>query len=288
MPKVSVVLPTYNGSKYIQESIESILCQTWKDFELIIVNDCSTDSTLEIIKEFAKKDSRIKIISNETNQKLPKSLNIGFKTACGDFFTWTSDDNRMKPKALEIMCEKLEHNPELGLVYCDMDRIDAEGNLIEEVKWPESHELYKGDCVGACFMYRASVTKKIGGYDENMFLAEDYEYWLRIWKESSIAHIPVNAYQYRVHNASLTGTRQKDIFHQTSRLWMRYLDDLLKLVPNYKEKRIFFDCILLSAASDEVVEMKRKLCTYSFRYRMRCLRYDMVRIMKICYHKIKK
>lgn len=96
MPKVSIVLPTFNGSKYIKQSVESVLSQTFTDFELIIVNDCSTDDTLSICNELKELDSRITIISNETNKKLPASLNIGFRRAVGEYFTWTSDDNLFK------------------------------------------------------------------------------------------------------------------------------------------------------------------------------------------------
>ena len=103
MPKVSIVLPTYNGEKYIKESIESILSQTLTDWELIIVNDCSKDTTASIISEYASEDDRIKIITNEQNQKLPESLNIGFRQACGEYLTWTSDDNMYKPQALKTM-----------------------------------------------------------------------------------------------------------------------------------------------------------------------------------------
>ncbi|HXL56803.1 MAG TPA: glycosyltransferase family 2 protein, partial [Chitinophagaceae bacterium] len=102
-PAISIVLPTYNGSKYIRTSIESCLNQTFTDFELIIVNDCSTDNTASIIEEYAAKDSRIIIIHNAFNKKLPLSLNTGFDIAKGKYHTWTSDDNYFAPNALEIL-----------------------------------------------------------------------------------------------------------------------------------------------------------------------------------------
>ena len=103
MPKVSIVLPTYNGSAFITEAIDSILNQTFSDFELIIVNDCSTDNTFQLCKDYAQKDKRIKLISNSTNLKLPASLNVGFSYATGEYFTWTSDDNYYKDNAIEKM-----------------------------------------------------------------------------------------------------------------------------------------------------------------------------------------
>lgn len=83
--KISVILPVYNGEKYVANAIESILNQTYHNIELIIVNDCSADNTLQIIEDYAKKDDRIKIYCNDSNQKLPKSLNIGFSKASGDY-----------------------------------------------------------------------------------------------------------------------------------------------------------------------------------------------------------
>ena len=105
MPKVSIVLPTYNGEEYIRQSIDSIRNQTFEDWELIIVNDYSTDGTSLIIREYEKKDSRIIVIENSENKKLPASLNIGFRSATGKYFTWTSDDNRYLPNALQCMVE---------------------------------------------------------------------------------------------------------------------------------------------------------------------------------------
>ena len=83
----------YNGEQYLTQAIGSCLQQTYKNIELIIVNDCSTDATLSIAKSFADNDSRVKVITNEINKRLPASLNIGHNIAKGEFLTWTSDDN---------------------------------------------------------------------------------------------------------------------------------------------------------------------------------------------------
>ena len=104
---VSIILPTYNGEKYIKDSIESCLCQTYRNIELIIVNDCSTDGTLDLIKKYAAKDRRVRIIENQKNLKLPASLNEGFKASSGDLLTWTSDDNMFRENAIERMVDML-------------------------------------------------------------------------------------------------------------------------------------------------------------------------------------
>ena len=108
--KVSIILPVYDGQKHITNAINSILNQTYSNWELIIVNDCSTDNTLQIAEKFAQTDSRIKVYSNERNLKLPMTLNAGFRHATGDYFTWTSDDNMFKPEAIEVLVDYLEKN----------------------------------------------------------------------------------------------------------------------------------------------------------------------------------
>ena len=100
-PKISIVLPCYNGAKMLGNAIESIINQTLQNWELIIVNDCSTDNTLQVAQSFAEKDNRIKVITNEYNSKLPASLNNGFRQAQGEYWTWTSDDNLLLPEMFE-------------------------------------------------------------------------------------------------------------------------------------------------------------------------------------------
>ena len=126
---VSIVLPTYNGEKYLADSIESVISQTYKNWELIIINDCSTDKTLEIAQSYAAKDNRIKVYSNDENLKVPKSLNRGFSLANGKYFTWTSDDNMYKPKAIEYMVNYLVNNNDTDMASCVMSLVSNNGQF---------------------------------------------------------------------------------------------------------------------------------------------------------------
>lgn len=149
---VSIVLPTFNGEEFLAQSIESVLKQSYKNLELIIVNDCSTDSTPRIIEEFAKKDSRIKIIHNTINQKLPRSLNIGFNAASGEYWTWTSDDNYYLENAIEEMVAYLEENPNKVLVCTDYTIIKHNGFKEEDfIASTKIADLISWDSIGACF-----------------------------------------------------------------------------------------------------------------------------------------
>lgn len=247
MSRVSIVLPTFNGEKFIGESIDSIINQSFKDWELIIVNDCSNDSTLDIVNHYAHNDNRIKVISNEVNQKLPQSLNIGFQAAKSEYLTWTSDDNYYLPQALDKMVHFLDENPDCQMVVADMENIDAEGVLLGKFYSYDDEFMFYSNCVGACFMYRKSAREAVGEYDPNWFLVEDYEYWLRILtKYKHIGRIDEILYRYRRHNDSLTETRKNEIRKQLYKLRKRNLNDICQALKNNKK---LLTCVF--------IEMKR-------------------------------
>jgi GT2 family glycosyltransferase len=202
-PLISIILPTYNGSRYLREAIESCLAQTYQDWELIIVDDCSTDSTPQIIAEYEQRDSRVRSIRHEINKKLPQALNTGHAAARGDYITWTSDDNRFLPRALQEMTRFLEQHPSVALVYSDCVLIGDQGEYLRDFPSLPPSRLAYVDTL-ACFLYRRSMYETLGGYDVDLFLAEDYEYWLRAYRQFEFAQLPQVLYQYRWHNRSLT------------------------------------------------------------------------------------
>src|SRR3989338_4736656 len=116
-PKASIVLPTHNGARYLRQSIDSCLSQTYKNIELIIVDDCSTDETPDIVRSC--NDPRIRYVRNKTNQRLPRSLNIGFALTTAEYLTWTSDDNQFLPEAIAVMLGFLMENESIDFVYAD-------------------------------------------------------------------------------------------------------------------------------------------------------------------------
>ena len=177
MKLVSIVLPVYNGERYLRESIDSILCQTYSNWELIVMDDCSNDSTPEIVAEYIEKDARISYYRNEKNLRLPRNLNCGFSLAKGDFLTWTSDDNRYKPEAIQAMVEKLEEE-KAAFVYCSCLIIDGEGKEVEfiMVKPQDTQTIIGQNPVGACFMYTRKVYEIVGEYNPDFMLVEDWDY----------------------------------------------------------------------------------------------------------------
>ena len=158
MNKVSIVLPTYNGQDNLEKSIESIIRQTYSNWELIIVDDCSSDLTKNIAEKYVEKDKRIRVISNIENMKLPKSLNIGFQNATGEYYTWTSDDNQYKENAIDKMVNFLNNNPDCGMVYCDTTLIDSKGNIIRENTLPEPELLVFSKTFKTYFLNKRKIS----------------------------------------------------------------------------------------------------------------------------------
>ena len=203
-PLVSIVLPTYNGAKYLRQSVASCLSQSYENLELIVVVDGSTDDTESILAEFS--EQRLQVIRHEQNRGLPEALNTGFAHARGDFLTWTSDDNWYAPDAIWEMVHFLVQNPQIGLVYADMWLVDGEGRTQElDVLPPDHLKTQPLNGIYACFMYRREVYETIGDYDPATRLVEDYDYWLRIAERFEIAPLRRRLYYYRQHAGSLTG-----------------------------------------------------------------------------------
>lgn len=202
--KISIILPTYNGAKYLKRAIDSCLNQTYRNIELIIIDDCSTDDTPLIARSVS--DPRVRYFRNETNQRLPKSLNIGFAKATGEYLTWTSDDNEFYPQALEVMLDRLKKDLSVDFVYADYLSKYLETGETSERRFA-GKTLKDKNCVGACFLYKRQVYDFIGGFDPKYELVEDYEYWIRVSKKFRLKHIPEILYIYGEHRQSLTGSR---------------------------------------------------------------------------------
>jgi polysaccharide pyruvyl transferase CsaB len=225
---VSVILPAFNGEDLICEAIDSVLTQTYARLELIIVNDGSTDGTAAIADEYARLDSRVRVIHQE-NRQLPRALSEGMRQARGEFLTWTSCDNRLKPHCLERLVTDLTARPTCDMIYANIDIIDADGGLMRGA-WqfdvyqqpPGSGHVHlpariaelntwANNYVGSAFLYRRRAAWLLGDYSRFRFLCEDYDYWMRLNALLTLRHAsfaePV--YEYRFHGASLSARWEK-------------------------------------------------------------------------------
>ena len=232
-PVISIVLPTYNGSKYIRQSIDSCLNQTYRNFELIIVNDCSTDETPAIIEEYARNDERVKIIHNQFNKQLPVSLNTGFNAALGQYHTWTSDDNYYAPNALEVLLNEIKKDEQIDLVYTNYTIIDDNNRSSGTRTFNNIYDSFTDwlGC-GACFLYKEIVYKKNNGYNPSAFLIEDYDFFMRAFLQFNFKyHSAYDLYYYREHITSLTTTQGDNVNYIGKIMVERQLPKLEKKLP---------------------------------------------------------
>lgn len=207
------MLPTYNRAHLLPYAIRSVLNQSYQNLELIVVDDNSTDGTRAVVESFA--DSRIRYVRNEPNLKLPGALNRGFSLSTGKYLTWTSDDNLFAETAIERMVDVLVCG-ECDFVYTDyflFSEHDDNGRPLNPIheRLPGRLQLEKGNHIGACFLYSREVYEKIGNYDPELFLVEDYDYWMRVAVRFKICHIPDPLYFFKRDNATLFCSRYSEV-----------------------------------------------------------------------------
>ena len=204
-PVISVILPAYNSENYVRQSINSILEQTYLNFELIIINDGSTDSTSKIIKSI--KDPRIIYFENKINQGLIYSLNFGINIARGAFIARMDADDVSLYNRLEKQINFLKDNKDIGVVGSAFQPIDLNNKLlmnpIYRPVWPAAAEwflLIGCPLAHPSVMFRTNLARQIKGYDENFPHTEDYEFWTRMVRITKICSLREPLILYRVNN----------------------------------------------------------------------------------------
>lgn len=208
MPLISVVIPAYNAQETIKETIESILNQTFSNFELIIINSSSTDATLEILSKID--DSRIKVY-NDSKANVAVNRNRGFNHAIGDFITFIDADDIWTSNKLEAQYNALIENPDTNVVYSWTNCIDESGKFLRKcshVKW--SGDVYSkfllDDFIGSGsnVMIRRQAYIEVGGFDESLTNAQDTDMWLRLSARYNFAVVPEAQILYRIRNDSMS------------------------------------------------------------------------------------
>lgn len=202
--KVSIVLPLYNGARYVRQALDSCLVQTHAALEVTVVDDASSDGGPAVVEEVAGSDPRVQLIRNERNFGVAETLNRGFGHSTGELLTWTSHDNLYAPNAIEQLVRHLCTWTDAGFVYSDCTAIDEEGRPGKPVRILPPSSLPVRNPVGACFMYRRAVYEAVGDYVTAKYV-EDYDYWIRIFEHGfAMDGCRVAGYYYRFHPGSLT------------------------------------------------------------------------------------
>jgi glycosyltransferase involved in cell wall biosynthesis len=206
-PKVSVLMSVYNGSQYLREAIDSILTQTFSDFEFILIDDCSTDNSWEILTSYASHDSRIILIQNKENLGLTKSLNKGLKIARGKYIARQDADDVSLPLRLEKQVSCIDKKSEVGLVSCNLEMIDASGDTkflfqvdcdSDLIAWYLLFYNYIGG--HSQVLFRKKLALDLGGYCEEYRYTQDYELWSRMIKTSKFSILPEILLKHRIHS----------------------------------------------------------------------------------------
>ena len=179
-PRVSILMPCYRGVKYLEAAVESCLNQTFRDFELLCVDDKSPDDTLAFLQQLAQRDPRIRVIAREQNGGQGRAFQTALDASQGEFLTRLAQDDVFYPDALQSMLAELESHPGAGLTYCDMEQIDPDGKVLYPMVTEEPASALLPRCrVGLCVMWRRAVHLKAGGFSADTY-SEDYDLWLQI------------------------------------------------------------------------------------------------------------
>jgi len=255
-PKVTVLMSVYNGEKYLREAVDSILAQTFRDFEFLIINDGSTDRTGEILKSYS--DQRIKIINHEKNIGLTKSLNKGLRVAKGEYVARQDADDISMPERLDKEVAFLDTNKNVGLVGTDYFLINEKDKIIDKINClTESKDLKEKLLEGNQFAHGSIVFKKeciekVGMYREEFKFAQDFDFVLRISEIFHIANIPEFLYKWRI-NIDSVSVNKKTLQDKYALLAIELAKerrekgrDKLQYLPD-EERKKFLDSYLFSS-----------------------------------------
>ncbi|MFA6410784.1 MAG: glycosyltransferase family 2 protein [Candidatus Buchananbacteria bacterium] len=216
-PKVSVLMTAYNSQAYIGLAIESILNQTFSDFEFLIVDDCSTDSTWQIISDYAKKDLRLKAFKNESNLGISKNRNQLINLVNTEFIAWQDADDISLPTRLADLFEFMVAHPKVGILggYLQFFN-EIQGDLSIRKYLLTDSEIRKkifrfSPVAQPAAMVRVSALKKIGGFDENLSVAEDLDVSFKIGLNFEFVNLPKVLIKYRQQANSITFKKLKTL-----------------------------------------------------------------------------
>lgn len=227
MPKVTVLLPVHNAAEFLGESIPSILVQTFKDFELLVLDDGSTDASVEIVSGFA--DSRIRLERNPDNLGIAMTLNRGLDLAKGDYIARMDADDRACPERLARQAEYLDRHPQIGVLGSWVRLFGSQPPVVE--RQPVGADAVRAGLVfdnplfHPTVMMRRSVLEEHGlRYDPFFSRTEDFELWSRLSRHCGLDNLPRVLVEMRAHGANITATTQDTMTPQTMALLQGHLD----------------------------------------------------------------
>lgn len=241
-PRISVIITTFNREGFISEAIGSVLNQSYTDWEMIIVDDASTDNTESVVKKYLEKDARIKYIKNPKNIGIAETRNIGIEMSRGSYIApLDSDDVWLDKDKLKKQAEFLDKNLDYCLLGGGIINIDNQSRQIKKVLFPVYDSLirniilqYNPFCHSSV-LYRKSIAIKLGGYSKEYSICTDYDFWLRMGTKQKFTNIPQVLAGYRVHGGNITHNKRLttakeilDIVRKNKRNYKRPLTGIAK------------------------------------------------------------
>lgn len=244
MPKVTVLLPVYNSDKYIRESIDSIIAQSFTDWDMLILNEYgSSAACTSIVKEYEQKDSRIKVIQNSKRLGLAESLNLGMREAKGEYIARMDADDISRSDRFAKQVEFLDSHPNVAVVGSyqhhfgvDIDWIHAPATSPEQCK---SNAVFFCDLCHSTLMLRKSIFIDNELFYDNNFLAEDFELWSRVIEFGDIANIPEVLGEYRVGEDNITLEKKSRLHLESGRIVAKTLKRTIGLELSEEESTLF-------------------------------------------------
>lgn len=208
IPRITVLMTTYNGEAYLRECIDSVLSQTYRDFEFLIIDDCSADSTVDIIKSY--KDSRVRLINNHKNLSQVRSLNVGLEKAVGEYVARIDQDDLMAKNRLRRQLDFLDKAPGITVVGTWGEVIGESGKVFERTRLPIRNAEILGSALFCGYflmhpsvMFRKDSVVSVGKYNESLPFSEDFDLWTRfLLKKYKLANIPEFLTKFRYHKKS--------------------------------------------------------------------------------------
>ena len=255
-PKVSIIIPVYNGGKYVSMAIDSALRQTYDNIEIIVVNDGSTDDTEKICKSYGDK---IKYIKKE-NGGVSTALNAAIKQMTGQYFSWLSHDDLYYPEKVEKEIKYLEENNLIGtdtILYSNFSLMDGDGHFQMDILFDSIimnqdsvYSILKGGIDGLTLLIPKEAFDKVGLFDENLRCIQDYALWFEMYKKGyKFVHIPDVLAVTRIHAAQVTNTNPR-VVTEGNEFWMNVIkyfskEDMVRLFGSeyefyYKMARFFY------------------------------------------------
>jgi glycosyltransferase involved in cell wall biosynthesis len=211
-PAISVLVPVRDAGRFLGPALDSILAQTFADFEMIVIDDGSRDDSGKVLAAFAARDPRIRVYTQE-NQGIVATLNRALKLAGAPLVARMDADDLSRPDRFAKQIAYLRQHPEVAVVSGAMDVIDESGKHLHTAVFPTEPEVIAGELLDRCcvchpaIMARTAMVRSVGGYRRSAQFAEDYDLWLRIAEVGRIGNLPDVLLSYRVHAATISARR---------------------------------------------------------------------------------